>query len=518
MHRFVGLSGVVALVLGSAASAQVMGPTWLKTAGDGSKVVFVSDHALVPEDQNNTRDVYLHDFATGITSLVSVTPQGTSGNDASHLPYLSADGNVVVFVSFATDLVPGSPSFRVYARDLRASTTTLLWRNNGSLPLAISPDGRFVLIDIGVGISDERLLLLDRANGSAENIDVNSAGQQMYPSYGYDQAAISADGRYVAFDSYATNVDPIDTDTYRSVYVRDRQLGVTFLASEQNGVNLPFGMGYSLAMSRDGRFLAFNNNGLSVYVRDLALSSVIEVGSSAPTSGFCPSFQVTGISDDGSRLLLTQYGFDAHFPGQPCTNLYYRPVWIDLASQPIHYTQGPIDQSNFQQRDLSADGQWLLTISTLSALSRTSIATSTPSPWFYCEGKTNSLGCIPEASFSGLASISGADHLVVGASFLRNQTSALVLWGNAMQSTPFFGGTLCVTPPLHRTPLQSSGGSIGVHDCSGTASFDFTSGYLAQHALGIGTSVFAQVYARDPGYPIPDNVQLSSAIAFVVVP
>jgi hypothetical protein len=78
--------------------------------------------------------------------------------------------------------------------------------------------------------------------------------------------------------------------------------------------------------------------------------------------------------------------------------------------------------------------------------------------------------------------------------------------------------TLCLTPPLHRTPLWNSGGSIGIHDCTGTLSFDFTAASLAQHGLGVGTRACTQIHGRDPGFPIPDNVQLSSAVAFVVVP
>jgi hypothetical protein len=108
--------------------------------------------------------------------------------------------------------------------------------------------------------------------------------------------------------------------------------------------------------------------------------------------------------------------------------------------------------------------------------------------------------------------------LLTSTSFLRNQTSALLLWGTATHVAPFAGGTLCIAPPLHRTPLQNSGGSVGVHDCSGTIGFDFTSTYFAQHGLGAGTSVYTQIYARDPGYPIPNNVQLSTGVAFVVGP
>jgi Tol biopolymer transport system component len=509
---------MLALFLCPPASAQVMGPTWLKTAGDGTKAVFVTESALVAEDNNNTRDVYVHDFSSGTNTLVSVSTGGASGNDVSHLPLISADGNRVVFFSYASDLVLGGPGFGTYVRDIPSATTTLLWSANFPVPEAMSPDARFVVIRTAVGSNDHDLLLLDLSTGSVEQVDLNNAGAPMSPSYGYDQVAISADGRYVAFDSYASNVDPLDTDIIRSVYVRDRLLGVTFLASEQAGTNLGVA-GSSISISRDGRFLAFGTYSDTVWVRELATSTVFNVTSSAPTTGYCSKFAVSAFSDDGSRLLLTEDYFSTNFPGQGCTNLWHRGLLIDLTTHPFQYTEVPAEGAGSQQRDLSPDGQWLVAITPGSQLVRSFVPATAPSPWFYCAGKLNSLSCVPHATFTGLASLSGAAHLAVSASDLRNQTSALLLWGHGRQSTPFFGGTLCVTPPLHRTPLQNTGGSSGgVHDCSGTLAFDFDDTYLAAHALSVGTAIDAQIYARDPGFALPNNVQLTSAVEFVVVP
>jgi hypothetical protein len=172
----------IALLLAAHASGQILGSTWIKSSGDGSRAIIVSDQALLPADQNNTRDVYLYDYSTGQASLVSVNAQGTSGNGESNLPYSSADGETVVFLSYATDLAPTSSQPTVYARDLRAGTTTSLWSSSTAVPLAITPDARFVVITVP-GSAGPRLLVLDRASGGIDEVDVNNAGQQMEPSY-----------------------------------------------------------------------------------------------------------------------------------------------------------------------------------------------------------------------------------------------------------------------------------------------------------------------------------------------
>ena len=65
---------------------------------------------LVAGDQNGTLDVFVRDLRTGITTLASATPDGTSGNDQSYFPVLSADGRLVAFQSKATDLTPAEGS------------------------------------------------------------------------------------------------------------------------------------------------------------------------------------------------------------------------------------------------------------------------------------------------------------------------------------------------------------------------------------------------------------------------
>jgi hypothetical protein len=118
----------------------------------------------------------------------------------------------------------------------------------------------------------------------------------------------------------------------------------------------------------------------------------------------------------------------------------------------------------------------------------------------YCVAKVNSLGCTPAIGWSGTASPSSGAPFLVTAELVVNQKNGLLFYGYAFQSAPFQGGTLCVAAPTRRTPLQGSGGNLGVADCSGTFAFDFNAWLQAGHdpELFAGSEVFAQYWYRDP--------------------
>ena len=137
----------------------------------------------------------------------------------------------------------------------------------------------------------------------------------------------------------------------------------------------------------------------------------------------------------------------------------------------------------------------------------------------YCVGKANPAGCAPAIGWSGTPSFSGPDDFFVTASNALNQRTGLLIWSRASAATPFAGGTLCLAPPLQRTPPQGSGGSSGGGpDCSGTYSFHFSQAYLAAAGVGPLETIFAQYYSRDPLHPDGSGVALSDAVAFTVCP
>ena len=136
----------------------------------------------------------------------------------------------------------------------------------------------------------------------------------------------------------------------------------------------------------------------------------------------------------------------------------------------------------------------------------------------YCTGKLTSEGCLPSIASCGFASADSSDPLRVDATFVVPQRSGLLVYGTTGPAAhPFKGGTLCVQPPLRRTPWQGSGGLAFV-PCDGTFSFDFSAWIAgaADAALTPGTGVHAQYWFRDDGDVT--GVGLTDATRFSVLP
>src|SRR3954451_13493427 len=176
-------------------------------------------------------------LAAGTTERASVSSSGAQGDGESALPSISAHGRYVAFVSAASNLVPND--------------------TNGS-----NCPGRFEVCGFDVFVRDLKA-------GTTERVSVSSAGAQGdgdsgAGNFGTAGPAISADGRYVAFASVATDLVPGDTNGRSDVFVRDRQTGTTERVSvSSSGQQANFGGGSgdiessAPAISADGRYVAF---------------------------------------------------------------------------------------------------------------------------------------------------------------------------------------------------------------------------------------------------------------------
>jgi Tol biopolymer transport system component len=281
-------------------------------SADGRFVTFSSlAWDLAPGDTNLKSDIFVHDRQTGATTRVSVSTSGVQANDASYMPDISGDGRYVVFWSDATNLVPGDTNLHsdVFLHDRQTGTTVRVsvdsagtQGNSTSRDAAISSDGRYVAFSSAAN----NLVAGDTNNVADIFVHDMQTGQTVRASLGLGGAeangisgmpALSADGRYVAFVSNATNLVAGDTNGVADVFVRDLQTGVTTLVHKSStGTQANNGMPTFAwpSISADGRFVAFASNATNlvpgdtngntdVFVHDLLTSQTERV--SVSTNG-----------------------------------------------------------------------------------------------------------------------------------------------------------------------------------------------------------------------------------------
>jgi Tol biopolymer transport system component len=279
-------------------------------SGNGRHVVFQSTASdLVASDTNGVEDIFVRDLQTSTTVRVSVSGAGTQANGYSSHPSISDDGRFVAFTSAATNLAasPATSVGQVYVHDRDADndglfdetgagerstemisvTPTATAGNGNKLYTWITSDGRYVAFsadstnlvasDTNFPVFD--VFLRDRQAGTTERISDDSSEAQSNGFSGLP--SVSDDGNLVVFRSAATNLVADDTNAADDIFLRDRQAGTTERVNlDSNGAPPGAGEGsYSGSISGDGRYIAFDTDGLlvagdtnnatDVYLRDL---------------------------------------------------------------------------------------------------------------------------------------------------------------------------------------------------------------------------------------------------------
>lgn len=136
----------------------------------------------------------------------------------------------------------------------------------------------------------------------------------------------------------------------------------------------------------------------------------------------------------------------------------------------------------------------------------------------YCTAKTNSLGCTPIIWSKGSPCVTCAAPFTIDAVNIVSKKNGLLFYGFGPGAFPFLGGTLCVMPPLRRTPILNSGGVIPPPTCSGSYTFDMN-GWIQSAIdpfLVIGTTVYAQFWYRDPAIGDGTGTGLTDALTFTL--
>jgi len=280
----VPLPGLIEQVSVSSAEVSGNGDSRLAAVNSDGRFVAFESYAsnLVAGDVGGRMDVFVRDRETGTTELVSLTWQGEQANGSSGEPAISSDGRYVAFHSLATNLVQtddnGYRDVFVYDRqtgtvELVSVSDYLAQGDHVSGRPAISADGRYVVFEsqaenlVGDDTNSVKdIFVHDRQTGTTERVSVASGGQQ---GDGISAVPdISADGRYVVFESLADN---LEGDTaglpYYQVFMHDRQAGTTWLISDNPATgDAADDHCNDAAISADGRYVTFHSTLASTLV------------------------------------------------------------------------------------------------------------------------------------------------------------------------------------------------------------------------------------------------------------
>jgi hypothetical protein len=395
---------------------------------DGLKVLFSSSATnLIPNDTNNSLgDAFLRDRRTGAIQVISVARDGEQGNGNSEGGVISRDGQYAAFLSRATNLARGDSNDHtdVFLRSLPQQRTQLVSKAHtpsstppgysyNSHEHAISADGQFVVFTSDASTLVRNDVYLGRdifvRNLRARSTALASRNSQGEQSNGHSyEAGISSNGRYVVFNSYASNLFPGDTDSSDDVYVNDRITGVTdhvspgsnstitangqFVVWQDNLmvylsdwrrntrelVSRPDTYSIDSSASADGRFVAYEVSGtqtLEVLDRQTGRRSVVTVGyDGSPPNGYTSSPSISGdgrfvafmsnatnlvndgVNDDKThvyvrdRLLGKTVRASQSTGGAPANNVSYEPVMSGNGRYVAFYTEAsnlvPNDTNN----------------------------------------------------------------------------------------------------------------------------------------------------------------------------
>lgn len=281
-------------------------------SSDGRYVAFQSLAGnLVPGDSNGVMDIFLADRQENTLVRISVRSDGTQANDDCVGPVISADGRWIAYVSRTNRLVSSDENreMDVFLYDRLNRTTEIISRtasggpaNRASMQPALSADGRYVAFQSLAGnlvTGDTNgawdIFVRDRQTDTTHRVSVSTGGGQADGSS--FNAAISADGRYVAFQSEAANLVTGDANGCWDVFVHDRQTGETRRVSlSWDGAEIP-GDSTAPAISADGRHVAYTSRADTVVPGDTNLD--MDVFVTDWQSGTVERISVTGDGQEG---------------------------------------------------------------------------------------------------------------------------------------------------------------------------------------------------------------------------
>lgn len=304
-------------------------------SADGRYVAFMSNSSnLVAGDGNHVADVFLRDRVNNTTIRVSRDTGGQDANGASGQAYITGNGQWIVFSSVATDLVADDDNglgdvFRyevATGQIVRVSLNALGHEANGaSNNPTISEDGRYAAFESFAtnfaagdadGITD--VFVKDMVGGGVERISRNLSGVE---GNGHSSdAQISADGAVVVFHSFASDLVASDTNNAPDVFAFKRATQEMIRVSTDAAGNQSFGFAVNAAVSGNGNVVVFESDGMDLVSGDANNRADIFAAQLTTAATFLPSdFNGDGLinTEDINPFILAltdPAGYAATFP------------------------------------------------------------------------------------------------------------------------------------------------------------------------------------------------------------
>jgi Tol biopolymer transport system component len=492
----------------------------LALSADGRYVVFDSLASnLVPGDTNGWFDVFLRDRLMGTTERVSLDSAGMEADGPSEYGIaMSADGRYVAFTSFATNLVPGDTNgaHDVFVKDRQTGTTERVSVDSSGAEangdsdfnstLSISSDGRFVAFQSrasnlvsGDTNSAQDIFVRDRQAGTTERVSVATGGVQ--GDLASTHPAISGDGRYVAFVSDATNLVAGDTNSMPDAFVHDRQTGTTTRVSvNSSGIQAAQGgVGWPLGLSANGRYVVFTSDATNLFPGN-------------------PYHYGHAFRHDRETGITTQADIGS-FGSNPDGGGYAGAISDDglHVAFDSHATNLVAGDTDFN-RDVYVHD--FLPASVTAFCLGDGSGTACPCAnsgrmQRGCETSTATGGAILQAS--GTTSL-GSDTLQFACHGERAQALTVILQGTANQSPANYGdGLLCVAGSLKRLYVKQAQIGIVIAPFGSEPSVAARSAAMGD-TIGSGETRYYQAYFRDPTpdfcpFPLGNTWNSSNAIS-----
>lgn len=245
-------------------------------SSDGRYAAFRSFAAFDPADINSTTDIYVRDLVLGTTTWVTKTAAGNSNHSGISFPAMSGDGTVIGFTSASTTFVSGDTNnvIDVFTFDRKTNaiqrvsvSSSGLQANQGSSTPSLNQDGTRIAFAtdasnlVSGDVNGQRdVVIYDRTTSTQSLVSISDTGARINGSSQNRRAfSVSADGRYVVFQTPAPNVVAGDTNTLADLFIRDTIANRTERVSLTNFETAPNGQSVDGTISADGRWVGFRS-------------------------------------------------------------------------------------------------------------------------------------------------------------------------------------------------------------------------------------------------------------------